>query len=515
MTRFGRFLGGVTVGYVNMAAVMLGGLLLTPFFLERLGQRDYGLWLVGLQILAYLALMDFGVVALLGRATAYATGRAGGIDKATDLPDVIGQTVRLVLWQVPLVAGVAGGVWLFMPAAWSPLQVPVGLVLIAFVVMFPVRALRAVLEGLQDLTFLGRVQLGTWLAGILVTVVAIVGGRGLLSLALGWVVSQILAGACWAYRLRQRFPGIFPTRLPPFSAAAARRQLGQGFWVTVSQVAHALLAGTDVFIIGILAGPAAVVPFVCTGKLISVLTNHPHLLMRAAGPALSEMRMGEPKARLFQVSSALTQAMLMASGAVACVVLAVNHGFVIWWVGADQYAGLPLTVLLLLVMLLRHWNTTTVYTLFAFGRERRLALTALMDGLVTVGGSVWLVGQLGLIGAPLASLAGVVLVSLPINLSAVSQETGATALAWMRQLWPWFWRFSLLAAGARVVAILVFSDTFLRLTGIVAALLLIYGVIMLRVALRSPMSVYLEPNLSAARARWVKPLLARLTKSGV
>ena len=395
MTRLGRFLGGVTVGYVNMAAVMLGGLLLTPFFLERLGQRDYGLWLVGLQILSYLALMDFGVVALLGRATAYATGRAGGFDNATDLPDVIGQTVRLVLWQVPLVAAVAGGVWLFMPAAWSPLQVPVGIVLIGFVVMFPVRALRAVLEGLQDLTFLGRVQLGTWLAGILVTVVAIVDGRGLLSLALGWVVSQGLAGACWAYRLRQRFSGIFPTRLPPFSAAAARRQLGQGFWVIVAQVAHVLLAGTDVLIIGILAGPAAVVPFVCTGKLISVLANQPQLVMQAAGPALSEMRMGETKARLFQVSSALTQAMLMASGAVACVVLAVNHGFVIWWVGADQYAGLPLTVLLLLVMLLRHWNTTTVYTLFAFGRERRLALTALMDGLVTVGGSVWLIGTAG------------------------------------------------------------------------------------------------------------------------
>ena len=380
--------------------------------------------------------------------------------------------------------------------------------------MFPVRALHAVLEGLQDLTFLGRVRLGTWLAGVLVTVAGIVGGLGLLSLALGWVVSQILVGACWAYRLRQRFPGIFPIRLPPFSAAAARRQLGQGFWVLVSQVAHVLLAGTDVLIIGILAGPAAVVPFVCTGKLISVLANQPQLVMQAAAPALSEMRMGEPKTRLFQVSSALTQAMLMASGAVACAVLAVNQGFVTWWVGADQYAGLPLTLLLLLVMLLRHWNTTTVYTLFAFGRERRLALTALLDGLVTVGGSVWLIGPLGLIGAPLASLAGVVLVSLPINLSAISQETGATALAWMKQLWPWFWRFSLLAAGARVVAILVLSDTLLRLTGIVAALLLIYGVIMLRVALRSPMRAYQEPTLSAARSRLVKLVLARLMKSG-
>ena len=515
MTRFARFLGGVTVGYINMAVVMLGGLLLTPFFLDRLGQHDYGLWLVGLQILAYLALLDFGVVALLGRATAYATGRAGGIDNATDLPDVIGQTLRLVLWQVPLVAGVAGGMWLLLPADWAPLQAPIGLVLIGFVVMFPVRALHAVLQGLQDLAFLGRVQLGTWLAGIFVTVTAIVAGGGLLSLALGWVVMQILAGTCWALRLRRGFPGIFPTRLPPFNPKTARRQLGQGFWIIVAQVAQVLLAGTDVVIIGILAGPAAVVPFVCTGKLITVLANQPQLVMQAAGPALSEMRMAETTARLFQVSSALTQAMLMASGAVVCAVLAVNQGFVIWWVGAGQYAGLSLTVLLLLVMLLRHWNTTTSYTLFAFGRERRVALTALMDGVVTLGVSVWLIGELGLIGAPLGSLAGVVLVSLPINLSAVSQETGTTLWVGMRQLWPWFWRFVLLAAGARGVATFVLADTFWRLAGIVLALLVIYGVTMLRVALRSPMGVYLEPRLSAARAKWVTPVLARLTKSGV
>ena len=189
--------------------------------------------------------------------------------------------------------------------------------------------------------------------------------------------------------------------------------------------------------------------------------------------------------------------------------------FVSWWVGADQYAGLPLTVLLLLVMLLRQWNTTTVYTLFAFGRERRLALTTLMDGVVTVGGSVWLIGQLGLIGAPLASLAGVVLLSLPINLSALSQETGNTALSWMRQLWPWFWRFSLLAAAAGGTAVLVSSITLLNLFGIVVSLVLIYAVIMLRVALRSPMGVYLEPRLAAARARWIEPVFVRLTKSGV
>ena len=71
--------------------------------------------------------------------------------------------------------------------------------------------------------------------------------------------------------------------------------------------------------------------------------------------------------------------------AMVCVVLAVNQGLVGRWVGADHYGGSLLTGLLLLSMLLRHWNLTVGYALFAFGFEKRLCITALLDGLVSIG----------------------------------------------------------------------------------------------------------------------------------
>ena len=77
MSRTRRFLGGVAFGYANQALVTLVGLWLTTFLLLRLGQDDYGLWLVGTRILGYLMLLDLGVVALLPREVAFATGRAG------------------------------------------------------------------------------------------------------------------------------------------------------------------------------------------------------------------------------------------------------------------------------------------------------------------------------------------------------------------------------------------------------------------------------------------------------
>jgi len=46
VSRTRRILGGATVGYLHQAVIILVGLWLTPFLLHRIGQHEYGLWLV-------------------------------------------------------------------------------------------------------------------------------------------------------------------------------------------------------------------------------------------------------------------------------------------------------------------------------------------------------------------------------------------------------------------------------------------------------------------------------------
>src|SRR5271170_5515001 len=148
MSRSKRFLSGVVFGYSNQVLIMVVGLWLTPFLLRHLGQHDYGLWLTALQIMTYLALADFGIVALLPRSVAYATGRAGGKEHATDLPATLGQTAIIVLGQTPLVAVAALLAWVFLPKEWLALRGPLGLIMAAFAILFPLRMLTAILEGL-------------------------------------------------------------------------------------------------------------------------------------------------------------------------------------------------------------------------------------------------------------------------------------------------------------------------------------------------------------------------------
>jgi O-antigen/teichoic acid export membrane protein len=510
LSRTRKFLGGLSLGYANQALVTLVGLWLTAFLLRTLGTRDYGLWLVATQILGYLLLADLGVVALLPRETAYATGRAGGTHKTDEVPELIGHTARIVLWQLPLVAVAAFLVWTLLPTEWQALRGPLSLVFIVFVATFPIRVFHAVLQGLQDLTFLGSAQIVVWVASTLLTIALAVAGYGLYALIWGWIATQLLSAVLWWNRLRREFPGVLPRTLPRVTWLEARSYLSKSVWVSLAQVAQVFLNGSDVLIIGKALGPAAAVPYFCTAKLVTVLANQPQMVMQAAAPALSELRTGASKERLLQVCTALTQVMLMVSGAVACVVVAVNEGFVRWWVGPGQYGGATLTAVLIVLMLLRHWNVTAVYAIFAFGYERRISIVTFADGLLTLGAAVILVPRLGVIGAPLASLAGVVLVGLPWNLGALAKETGQSVAGLMARLGNWFWRFMLtIAVGAGIAPLIAPGKLYALVLGTLAMAGL-YAGLMLPLALRDPLGMYVRPRLESLRARFFTPSRERV-----
>jgi O-antigen/teichoic acid export membrane protein len=496
MSRSQRFLSSVSLGYVYQGLVMAVGLWLTPFMLKHIGQHDYGLWLVGTQILTYLMMLDFGIVALLPRETAYATGRAGGVvESAKDLQRIIGETAAVVLRQMPVVILAVLLVWVLLPRAWYYFRGPITLALIVFTIIFPLRIFQAVLEGLQDLKFIGQLQITMWTISTSIMILLVLRGQGLYALAIGWSATQLFSAAVTIYRVKSRFPSVLPDRIPELTGGRLYDYLGRGFWVSLAQVAQPLLNGSDVLVIGRLFGPSAVVPYACTAKLVNVLANQPNLLMQAASPGLSELKAGESRERIFKATTALSQALLMLSGAVACVVLVVNRGFVTWWVGPTQYGGGMLTALLIVSMLLRHWNTTAVYATFCFGYERRICVASILDAFVTVAASVFFVRQVGTIGAPLGSILGVCAVSLPLNLAALCREVGVPFKGLVAPLWPWFWRFLILTTAAVVAGRSCVSLNLMQTATVAVLAALIYVAVMFHPGQRSVMGSYLSPRI--------------------
>ncbi len=502
-SRAGRVIGAMRVNYLYQAVVLIAGLWLTPFLVTHLGETEYGLWIAGTQIVAWLYVMDLGVVALVPREAAYATGAAAVSGDAASVPRLIDRTAMLLLWQFPLVAIITLAVWLLLPSEYELLTGPLLLVFAAFVIGFPFRIFQAVLTGVQDLVYVSVQTSIGWTFGFILTVSLVKLGIGLYALAVSFVAVQLYQFVASWVRLRSRHRHLLPTHLTRLRWSEARTLLLSGTWVSIAQVAHVLLVGTDVLIITQMLGAAAVVPYAITGKLVSVLSTQPGAIVQAALPGISEIRGTSDMGRLQRAASALGQAMLILSGVVFCVVLAVNEAFVDWWgVPGDPYAGDLLTALLLFAMVARLANYAVSLTLFALGGEKRISLTTLADGLVTVLVATLLVERLGMIGAPIAAVLGAVLISVPANLKGLSMRAGIPVFQWLRPFWGWGWRFALLAAGASAVSRLAIPPSFLALAGVTTAVTIVVLVVMAPVALRPPLGTYLLPRLRRLVPRW-------------
>ncbi|HEX8820397.1 MAG TPA: lipopolysaccharide biosynthesis protein, partial [Archangium sp.] len=413
MSRTRRYLQGMGVGYVQQLLSMAVGLFLTRFLLQRLGTEQYGLWVIGFQLLGWLLLLDVGVVALVPREVASSTGRQ---DDPGSTARLVGFSARLALMQTVLVGVAALGLWLLLPSEWDALRPALGPTLLAFVLQYPFRLLPAILEGLQDLAWQSGVQMVAFLLGNATTVALVLLGKGMVALAWGWIVQQGLVALLAGWRLGRHHRHLLPRQLPPLVWSEVRGWLSRGAWVSLDKLALLLVSGTDLLLVGKLLGPEATVAYACTAKAVSILIHQPRMLVSAALPGLSQMRAGESRERLLRVCTSLTQATLLVSGLLAAGVVAANGSFVGWWVGEDKYVGLGVSALFAVNMVLRHLANATALATFCFGDERRIALTTLIDGgLAFVLGAAGL-KLFGLIGAPLGTFAGLVLVSVPWHL---------------------------------------------------------------------------------------------------
>src|SRR5262245_42590292 len=234
MSRARRIFSGTTLGYVHQAAITLVGLWLTPFLLKRIGQHDFGLWLVAGQLIGYLGLLDLGVIAMLPREVAFASGRESAA-ASDQMAALVAQVRKIVRWQLPVLSATCAVVLGFLPSEWAALTRPLAFVLVAFVVLYPSRVLLSALQGLQELPFLAKTQIVAWAVSTAATIALVLAGAGLYALVSAWVVSQAVPAVAAWLRLRALRPDLFArgrVAVPP-----AAHYFKRSIWVSVAQIA--------------------------------------------------------------------------------------------------------------------------------------------------------------------------------------------------------------------------------------------------------------------------------------
>jgi hypothetical protein len=111
----------------------------------------------------------------------------------------------------------------------------------------------------------------------------------------------------------------------------------------------------------------------------------------------------------------------------------------------------------------------------------------------------------GLIGAPLGSLVGVCLISLPVCLYFLGRDTDVSAWGLLWSHLPWFWRFACLAGACAALPFVWQPQGVLGLIATGSGVCVLYGLVMWPMVWRSPLGAVLLPHLAAWRGKLFGP----------
>jgi len=432
MTRTNRSLLALASGAGGSTFTLLLALLATPVLLRLLGDERVGTHRVALEWLGYLALLDFGLGGALQAAVARRLGRGERDAALADVRNAMRLFARVAVVQLAALAAFAGlAGWvvrgltpeMLAELRWGLLVGAVGLLLA------PLAALRPLLDGSQRSYWVNLALLfqsvGTtafavlfaWLGwGLVGQFAAALVGSSVLNLVLLVVVSRTYPNL-WGRRLESR-----PDPLPAAWSMFAFNLVGR-FSVL-----------SDGIILGAILGPAEVVRFVLTQRLMLVAVGQVQGIGNATWAALAELHhAGDHDAfrrRFLQLNR--WTAILVVAGLGPLVIL--NERLVSLWVGAPRFAGDTLTWLTAAQGALLAQIGLWAWPLVGCGFVRATLPVMLIGSGINLLVSVTATHEFGLIGPAVGTATGYLLVYYGWYPRLLDRKFGLRPLAVMKDL---------------------------------------------------------------------------------
>jgi O-antigen/teichoic acid export membrane protein len=392
-------------------AAAIVALLLPPILLRHMSPSNYAIWVLVLQVAAYMAYLDFGLQTAVGRYIAFANEK-----KDRELRDGVfstafaALTVAAAIGITLILVGAFEAHHIF-PAIPSPLLSPMRLAIIivgvSVAIGLPASAWNGAFVGLQRYeipaisTVLGKVL------SALGIIVAAITGRSLVLMAWIVAVTNLLSYAIQLAMLRRIAPDI-RFRGALITASTVRELMGYCASLTVWSFSMLLVNGFDLLLVGRFQF-GAVTPYAVSAMLITFLAGVQNGIFGVIMPHAAELharQSAEALGNLLVKTTKLGVLFLLLTG-LPLVVFAAP--IIRIWIGPQfVQAGSSILIILVIANMIRLTGTPFASILIGTGQQRLVVLTPLAEGITNLTFSIILGLKYGAIGVAWGTLIGAV-----------------------------------------------------------------------------------------------------------
>jgi O-antigen/teichoic acid export membrane protein len=409
---------------IQRGLTVLISLVSVPLTIHYLGPERYGVWLTISSLLVWLAITDFG---LAGNALINVLSEAHGHDDKRTAQ----QYVASAIWSLTVIAAVLGLITLFCfphiswPAVFRSTSIPhgelaaaAGLTLGFFLISLPLSIQYAVYSGYQDGALSNACGIMMNVSSLIALVVVTQFKGGLPALVLALSGTRLLIGFGNTIYIFKRYPWLLP--IPSaIRWHCIRKLLSLGSKYFVSQLGSFGIGQSQPLIITQILGPAAVVPFVLTHRLITLPMEVAYLSLAPLVPAF-----GEAKARYdwqwIRNAFRRTTVMSIALGIPLVFLLGIIAKPVIRiWAGPAAVPGWTLIIGLILYNIIGVMFMGTGQLLTGVERVTPLVVSTSLCAVCTIGFGVLGCTLMGIAGVALAMAGSKLLTFWPIQVLAV------------------------------------------------------------------------------------------------
>jgi O-antigen/teichoic acid export membrane protein len=397
----------VLFAYGSVALALVRNLALVPVFLYYIDADEFGAWMATGGVLAYLLMLDFGLMGVVGQRIAQAYG-------AGDFPLLsrrMGTSLAVAGVISLLSAALAGVISPLVPGMMQMTGDAADRLMFCFLIVALANGLnivalatRAILRSLQRPVVPGVAELMSELVGIVLTIVLLVAGHGLYALAYGLALRSVVNVAVNGVGCLIVIRRDLGLRLG-WDRGEARALWGNSFYQFFSSIAIRLQSRSDLFFVGLVLGPRSALVYGLTiraHETVRLVATH---FVASVQPSLAHLHGGRNVTRFREV----VVIMACLAAVISCIgmagVVAFNGSFMALWL--DQpglYGGLLLTTLVAVFGFVAELGAAQYGTLMALGEFRRLCRVLWEATSVRLPLLLVLLFLIGLPGAPIAAI---------------------------------------------------------------------------------------------------------------